>query len=336
MEWLHYKQIDFFDYNKMIIKRMSMFMILQVVFLLISMATVFFDNITRYTYNIVCYAITLLVALACLALTRAYDRKKISQKALLCFHFLFLLYMTGYGIFISWLDFSRNGQVTVYLCVVLCLTVFFIYSVPFVIIFNILSCAVFLAVLGSTDYIGLGFIINILFFTFFAIAGSLVKTNIYVKEREGAAQLQYLSYHDNLTTLLNRNAFHSCYQKMVGKMAFVLLIDIDDFKKINDNYGHLQGDKILQKVASAFLDVFPVDSVFRFGGDEFLILATEVSDDWKEKLIHALNGEPRISGAYCTCLIPEESDELFSSLDVALYSIKNSGKSDLMQISPGR
>ncbi len=332
MEWLHYKQIDFFDYNKMIVKRMSMFMVLQELFLLISMATVFLDNIARYSYNIICYIITLAVALASLALTLAYDRKKISQNVLLCFHFLFLLYMTSYGIFISWLDFSRGGQVSVYLCVVLCLTVFFIYSVPFVIIFNIVSCAAFLAVLKNTDYIGLGFIMNISFFTFFSIVGSLVKTNIYVKEREGAAKLQYLSYHDNLTTLLNRNALHSYYQGMVGKTSFVMLIDIDDFKKINDGYGHLQGDKILQKVASAFLDVFPADSVFRFGGDEFLILATEVNDGWKEKLIQTLNGEPLISGAYCTCPIPKDSDELFSSLDAALYSVKNNGKNDLISV----
>lgn len=95
-------------------------------------------------------------------------------------------------------------------------------------------------------------------------------------------QLRYQATHDPLTGLFNRRYFNEVLQKEVDRskryghsLSFIVL-DIDDFKKVNDNYSHLTGDKVLQKVAELLQEnVRDPDSVIRYGGDEFLIMTPE-------------------------------------------------------------
>lgn len=90
--------------------------------------------------------------------------------------------------------------------------------------------------------------------------------------------------HDYLTNLLNRRSFHVLVKQSVAiskrynSHLSVITFDIDHFKSINDQYGHYVGDKVIQNVATTIRDSCRgSDSVFRFGGEEFLILLTKTS-----------------------------------------------------------
>jgi diguanylate cyclase len=88
-----------------------------------------------------------------------------------------------------------------------------------------------------------------------------------------------LSSRDALTGLANRRQFELTLAREIdrvaraGEPALVLMADVDHFKKVNDTYGHPAGDQVLKAMAQALLDcVRPMDTVARFGGEEFAII----------------------------------------------------------------
>jgi len=88
-----------------------------------------------------------------------------------------------------------------------------------------------------------------------------------------------LSSRDALTGLANRRQFELTLAREIdrvaraGEPALVLMADVDHFKKVNDTYGHLAGDQVLQAVAHTLLEcVRPMDTVARFGGEEFAVI----------------------------------------------------------------
>jgi diguanylate cyclase (GGDEF)-like protein len=88
-----------------------------------------------------------------------------------------------------------------------------------------------------------------------------------------------LSLKDPLTGLSNRRHFRAVQERAIeivarsGEPALLLMLDIDHFKKVNDNYGHPAGDAVLQTIAKTLLKcVRPMDTVSRFGGEEFAIV----------------------------------------------------------------
>lgn len=97
-------------------------------------------------------------------------------------------------------------------------------------------------------------------------------------------QLLYQAHYDALTGLTNRHYFNQLLDREVNRakrynygLTF-LMIDVDDFKKINDTLGHLAGDKVLREIAKLILEnVRQCDYVVRYGGDEFLVIMTEVN-----------------------------------------------------------
>lgn len=99
-------------------------------------------------------------------------------------------------------------------------------------------------------------------------------------------QLERLAEIDSLTMLYNRNGFsiyiHEFLKQAIlqQKNLLVVLGDLDDLKKINDTYGHLEGDNAIMVCAKAFLSLgLPSSKCFRFGGDEFVLLALEDSNN---------------------------------------------------------
>nr|WP_240964772.1 MULTISPECIES: GGDEF domain-containing protein [unclassified Acidovorax] len=88
-----------------------------------------------------------------------------------------------------------------------------------------------------------------------------------------------LSLRDPLTGLANRRHFYSVLEREIdrvtrsGEAALLLMLDIDNFKRVNDTYGHLAGDTVLQSVAQTLSScVRPMDTLARYGGEEFAVV----------------------------------------------------------------
>jgi diguanylate cyclase (GGDEF)-like protein len=171
----------------------------------------------------------------------------------------------------------------------------------------------------------------------------------YSIERHGQlSQLKHMAYHDNLTNLANRAMFtHILEHDMFlasrnGYSLAVHFIDVDNFKGINDTYGHDVGDAFLKALATRLQStVRVVDTVARFGGDEFVVLQNGVIDTYNvvtfaNKLVSAF-AEPLVCGSekiktaisVGVAVFPEHSDQaeqLITKADKALYQAKARGK----------
>lgn len=111
------------------------------------------------------------------------------------------------------------------------------------------------------------------------------------------AKLYYLATIDTKTQLYNYRYFHSVIKhelaisKRYNRPLSLMLIDIDDFKKINDTYGYLRGDEILQFVATIIKsNIRETDIAARFGGEEFVVLMPETHEEEAEKMAERIRG----------------------------------------------
>lgn len=155
----------------------------------------------------------------------------------------------------------------------------------------------------------------------------------------------YFAYHDSLTGLKNRTAFDSFIGRMLkerNSSAAFLMLDLDNFKLVNDHLGHRKGDLLLQKIACRLQDIIEYHGcAFRLGGDEFAVILKRTDQEEVEKtamiIINALNEliqkEPEIndfsvSVSIGIALTTEGIDQqtLFDRADFALYESKKKGK----------
>jgi len=146
------------------------------------------------------------------------------------------------------------------------------------------------------------------------------------------------SFRDELTTLPNRRFFIRSLEELKDEVFFLIIIDIDHFKTINDTYGHDVGDIILNEFGSAlstFMNKFCMPA--RIGGEEFAILINNMSRSQVEILSTSIfNASKKIiihNGKTLSVTMGigekkknEPVEELLKRVDVALYSAKNSGR----------
>ena len=102
----------------------------------------------------------------------------------------------------------------------------------------------------------------------------LAKTynKMYEAFKQSIENLNYEASHDSLTGVYNRAGYDVVKQSLDLKSTAVLIIDADNFKKINDMYGHLVGDQVLKKIEDALRAAFrSEDYICRVGGDEFWV-----------------------------------------------------------------
>lgn len=162
-------------------------------------------------------------------------------------------------------------------------------------------------------------------------------------ERE-LLRVQFHATHDELTGLLNRGLFSDRLEQAVvqarrrKRQVGLLFLDLDNFKHINDRYGHQVGDELLQQVAQRLVGCTrDADTVGRFGGDEFMVLIPEVNSEQDvaslaRKLKQCLMGphmigehEVVLTATVGAAIYPDDSAEqegLIRCADVAMYSAK--------------
>ena len=108
-------------------------------------------------------------------------------------------------------------------------------------------------------------------------------------------KLHRLSLTDALTGIRNRMALRQDYALYQGRNVTVMMLDLDDFKMINDTRGHEEGDRILRETAALLTDTFGEDHCYRYGGDEFLVIVPDLTDAaFQEKLDALMRGKPTI------------------------------------------
>ena len=94
-----------------------------------------------------------------------------------------------------------------------------------------------------------------------------------------------MAYVDALTQIGNRHALRRDYNSYQGHEVTVAMMDLDDFKMINDTHGHEAGDRVLREVGKLLSDTFGKEYCYRYGGDEFLLIVPDISiSDFNEKL----------------------------------------------------
>ncbi|MBD9642880.1 MULTISPECIES: cyclic di-GMP phosphodiesterase [Pantoea] len=165
------------------------------------------------------------------------------------------------------------------------------------------------------------------------------------EERRAQERLRVLANTDTVTGLPNRNAIHQqislALELANGSQTGVVYLDLDNFKKVNDAYGHMFGDQLLQAVSLAILSCLGKDQTLaRLGGDEFVVLAEHTSQAALEamasRILERLRQPFRIGliEVYSGCslgiaLAPlhgEDRESLIRNADTAMYHAKENGR----------
>ena len=117
----------------------------------------------------------------------------------------------------------------------------------------------------------------------------IMNLNVYIKN------LNDMAYIDALTGIGNRLALRRDYDSYKGHEVTVLLLDLNDFKLINDTRGHDEGDRVLQEIGKLLADTFGKEHCYRYGGDEFLVIMPDLSSaEFNEKLEILKQNKPSI------------------------------------------
>jgi len=169
------------------------------------------------------------------------------------------------------------------------------------------------------------------------------------KLKEKSNLLEYQASHDKLTGLFNRNRFDEIYTKEIKRARrynndlSIIIFDVDDFKVVNDTYGHQMGDEVLKEMSRILLNhVREQDITVRWGGEEFLILLPQTNLSGAvavaTKIKIAINehfftkNSLTISGSFGVAQLLDEDNEsdFISRGDKLLYEAKKTGKNKVI------
>jgi len=180
--------------------------------------------------------------------------------------------------------------------------------------------------------------------------------NDITHRKESEQHIQFLAHYDLLTRLPNRALFGDrilqalAAAKRSGKKVALLFLDLDRFKSINDSLGHLAGDLLLQSVATRLKScVREMDTVCRQGGDEFMVLLTEIekAEDAAHiamKIVAAMSEPHHIESSHLIVtfsigisMYPDDAADshlLVKNADAAMYHAKEKGRNNFQFFTP--
>jgi diguanylate cyclase (GGDEF)-like protein len=167
--------------------------------------------------------------------------------------------------------------------------------------------------------------------------------------------IRYLAAHDSLTGLANRVTFNELLDAAIktahrhDRQCALLFIDLDQFKLINDTFGHAEGDSFLIEMARRLRNVVRAsDVIARLGGDEFVILLNDITENHQVEIVannvlSALAQPLALSGRACQvtasigiAMFPDDGADvrtLMKHADIAMYQVKSKGRNDIRYFS---
>ena len=181
---------------------------------------------------------------------------------------------------------------------------------------------------------------------FFAICVSQLVMESRLGSHELKLRYEAMSKRDTLSSLYNKRAFFESARRYLDahnprSTCSLAIIDIDDFKQVNDTLGHDAGDKVLSRTGDILLELYrPTDLIARFGGDEYLVLADRMVDEdiirrrFDELACRIAEESQGAVGTPITLSMgavhcdeqPVDFSMLFQQADEALYAAKKAGK----------
>ena len=197
----------------------------------------------------------------------------------------------------------------------------------------------------------LGLSLAILVPAVIASIASYITLSLYFDLEQSRQEVRNLAITDDLTKIFNRRYFFELAERELertrrnGRPLAIILFDVDNFKLINDSFGHLAGDLVLQEMCMACQSVVrPYDVFARFGGEEFIVLLPDCDKPralaFAERIRQLIDNQGmwfkgvnmQITVSMGVAVLDgrgEKLDDLISRADSALYKAKNFGKNRL-------
>ncbi|OHE76309.1 MAG: hypothetical protein A3F67_09825 [Verrucomicrobia bacterium RIFCSPHIGHO2_12_FULL_41_10] len=196
----------------------------------------------------------------------------------------------------------------------------------------------------------------------YAIHYAAERHSLLTKLKQFSVQRDFFATHDALTKLPNRFSFHQVLKRILTQarrhqhIFALLMIDLDHFKNVNDQFGHNVGDLLLKKIAQILKSIIrkkdlliPLDSLTRLGGDEFAILVNEIKSPTDasmiaERILKNLHAPLKIKeyeisitasiGIACYPQAGTNLNALMRNADTAMYHAKKQGRDGYQFYSP--
>ncbi len=173
-----------------------------------------------------------------------------------------------------------------------------------------------------------------------------IKRKKYKRLEEYQQHLSHLANIDNLTSVFNRRYYQDYIENTPQSGAILILLDIDEFKHINDTYGHEIGDQVLVEITKLInKNLRRNDVLIRLGGDEFVILMPETTLEWgvnvaqrlrstiEQTPIETKKGMFHLTASFGVAHAGEQDElsasELLHSADQAMYAAKQAGRNQI-------
>ena len=259
----------------------------------------------------------------------------IPHNAIIVFQVMYCLVLSAWSVWVSYRQYVRGDQLLTFYTVELMIVCFITLRPWMSIVLTFAVYADLYIILTVIDGAAGIHVLNYIVLVFVSIIGMIVRfhsqsrlAQMTISHEEYTSQLEYANRHDGLTGLRNRKALEEDVPKFIGRQVGAYMFDVNYFKEINDNYGHIAGDEVLHETAQQLRRLFPESRCYRFGGDEFLVLHTTGSAynyDHYSFHVPAIPDEKIVLSIGHADGVPEDHDMLFKLIgkaDESLYVAK--------------